>query len=84
MLRVKFDQNGRVGYKTDYGTGKKRFSSATREKYEHNIGNKALKDVQGSGSEKADSVYSKEYSRHLKDKEVTKKEILKSKMKEKR
>jgi len=82
MFRIKFDQNGRIGYKQDMGDGKKTYRSATREKYEHNIGSKPLKDVQGSGSEKSQSVYTKEYDRHVKAKEKEKSERRKKILKE--
>lgn len=82
MFRIQFDQNGRIGYKQDMGDGKKTFRSATREKYEHNIGSKPLKDVQGSGSEKSRSVYTKEYDRHVRTKEKEKAERLKKTIKE--
>jgi putative FmdB family regulatory protein len=82
MIRVKFDQNGRIGYKHDMGDGKKTYRSATREQYEHTIGNKPLKDVQGSGGDKAKSVYTKEYDRHVRKQEKEKVERRKHALKE--
>jgi hypothetical protein len=64
-FKLAFDQNGRLAYKYDLGNGKQFRRSATRERYEHTIGNKPLKEVQGSGSEKAASVYTKRYGEHV-------------------
>lgn len=62
-FRVKFDNNGRVGFKYDMGNGKQTYRSATRESYEHNLGNKSEKILKEMGNDKGKSVYTKEYSR---------------------
>jgi hypothetical protein len=38
-FKTVFERNGTVGYKYDTGNGKPRTVSATRENYEHNVGN---------------------------------------------
>jgi hypothetical protein len=38
-FKIQFERNGLVAYKYDQGDGKPRIVSATRENYEHNIGN---------------------------------------------
>lgn len=38
-FKIQFERNGLVAYKYDQGGGKSRIVSATRENYEHNIGN---------------------------------------------
>ena len=63
MFRIKFDNQGRIGYKNDLGNGKQTYRSATREQYEHTIGNRSMKDLKALGSDKAKSVYTKEYQR---------------------
>jgi putative FmdB family regulatory protein len=77
MFRVKLDNQGRIGYKYDMGTGKQTYHSATRENYEHNIGNKSLKDLQSMGSDKSKSVYTKEYGKAVAKAEKNKTERLK-------
>lgn len=72
MFRVKFDNNGRVGYKYDLGNGKQVFRSATRENYEKNLGSRTQKDLKDMGTEKNKSVYTKEYDRHVRSKEKEK------------
>lgn len=56
MSRVTFDRNGKKGIEIRNGDSK-RTTSATREKYEHDIGNRNSKDLKGY---RPDSVYSKE------------------------
>ena len=72
MFRVKFDQNGRVGYKYDMGNGKTQVRSATREAYEHNLGSRTQKDFKEMGSDKNRSVYTKDYDRHVRTQEKEK------------
>jgi hypothetical protein len=70
MYRIKFDNGGRVGFKIDSGDGKTQYRSATRERYEHNIGNRSAADLKKMTSdEKSGSVYTREYDRHVKQKE---------------
>lgn len=59
--RVQFERNGRIGYEYKQSDGKKRIVSATREKYEHNIGNMGSKALKESGTRKNESVYTKSY-----------------------
>jgi hypothetical protein len=72
QLRIKYDQNGRVGYRMSLGDGRQIHRSATREKYEHTLGNKSAKDVHAMGVNKNKSVYTKEYGRHKERVEKTK------------
>ena len=72
MFRVKFDQNGRIGYKYDMGNGKQQIRSATRENYEHNLGNRTKKDLKEMGTDRNKSVYTKEYDRHVRSTEKQK------------
>ena len=70
MFRVKFDNGGRIGYKIDAGDGKTQYRSATREKYEHTIGNRSASDLaKMTSTEKSSSVFTKEYDRVVRDKE---------------
>ena len=59
MIRVKFDKNGYVGYKIDMGNEKKLYRSATRENYEHQMGNTPSKDV--NARKAAKDVLTKDY-----------------------
>lgn len=59
--RVQFERNGRIGYEYRQPDGKKRIVSATREKYEHNMGNMGSKALKEAGTKKSDSVYTKTY-----------------------
>lgn len=72
MFRVKFDQNGRVGYKYDMGDGKKQVRSATRENYEKNALSRTAKDFKEMGADRNRSIYTKEYDRHVRSKEKEK------------
>jgi putative FmdB family regulatory protein len=74
MFRIQFDQNGRVAYQMDLGKGKKVYRSATREAYEHNLGNKGSKAAKEAGSDINKSVYTKEYGREVERKEKEKTE----------
>jgi predicted nucleic acid-binding Zn ribbon protein len=56
MSRISFDRNGKKGIEIRSGNSR-RTTSATREKYEHDIGNRNSKDLKGY---RPDSVYSKE------------------------
>jgi len=66
MMKIGYEQNGRKAYKVDMGDGKAVYRSATREKYEHNIGNKSAAALKKET--KVESVYTKSYERHLKEK----------------
>src|SRR5437868_2094840 len=51
-FRVQFERNGLVAYKYDTGNGKPRIVSATRENYEHNMGNTSgakLRELKAKG-----------------------------------
>lgn len=61
-FKVRFDANGRVGYKVDMGDRRVLARSATREQYEHNIGNKPAKELKHL-AKSSKSVYTKEYQR---------------------
>jgi hypothetical protein len=65
-FRVQFERNGLIAYKYDSGDGKPRTVSATRENYEHNIGNTSnakLKEMKDKGelSRAAPSITTKGY-----------------------
>jgi putative FmdB family regulatory protein len=82
MFRVKFDQNGRVAYKYDMGNGKTQIRSATRERYEHNLGNRTTKDFKEMGQDKNRSVYTKQYDRHVRGAEKEKQQRVEKTLKE--
>lgn len=82
MFRVKYEQNGRVAYKYDLGDGKKVHRSATREKYEHNLGSRGSRDLKDMGTDKNKSVYTKEYGRVVESKEKAKIDNLKKAIKD--
>ena len=73
MFRIKFDNQGRIGYKNDLGDGKQTYRSATREQYEHNLGNRSAQGLKDMGSDKSKSVYTKEYARAVDKAEKNKK-----------
>jgi putative FmdB family regulatory protein len=81
-FKIKYDQNGRVGFKYDLGDGKKFHRSATREQHEHTVGNRTTKDLQKMGNDKAKSVYTKDYQRHVDAKEKSASEVRTKAMKE--
>lgn len=56
VARVTFERNGKKGVEIRTSGGGKRIVSATREKYEHDVGNRNSKDLKGFRPE---SVYSK-------------------------
>lgn len=65
-FRIQFERNGLVAYKYDQGDGKPRVVSATRENYEHNIGNTSgakLRELKEKGqmSRAAPSITTKGY-----------------------
>lgn len=65
-FKVQFERNGLVAYKYDTGNGKPRIVSATRENYEHNVGNTGgdrVKELKGRGhiSRMAPSITTKGY-----------------------
>jgi putative FmdB family regulatory protein len=72
MFRVKYEQNGRIGFKYDMGNGKKTHRSATRENYEHLGGSRSSKDFHSMGADKNRSVLTKRYDEHVKNTEKTK------------
>ena len=65
VIRAQFERNGRVGYEYRLANGKKIIRSATRERYEHNIGNLSQTALKEKGRSVADSVYSKSFQKHL-------------------
>jgi hypothetical protein len=74
MTKVQFEQNGRIGYRIDVGDGKQIYRSATREKYEHTIGNMGThqykkEKAQGAVDERLnESKYTKAYGEAVKKK----------------
>jgi putative FmdB family regulatory protein len=74
-FRIAIDGNGRKGYKTDQGNGKKTVRSATREQYEHRAGNMSAKDFKANPRSASQSVYTKEYGKKV---EAEKKEKMKT------
>lgn len=60
MTKVQYEQNGRVAYRIDIGDGKFIHRSATRERYERQIGNTAGADNARKTEQK--SVYTKAYA----------------------
>lgn len=70
-IRTQFERNGTVGYKYDQGDGRPRTVSATRENYEHNVGNTSgdrVKELKGRGhiSRMAPSITTKGYKETFK------------------
>ena len=70
MTRVQFVQNGRIGYRIDVGDGKQIHRSATRERYEHVIGNTgsdAFKEAkrQGHPIDTTKTVFEKKYGKAI-------------------
>lgn len=70
-FKVQFERNGTVGYKYDTGNGKPRVVSATRENYEHNVGNTGndrVKELKSRGdiSRMAPSITTKGYKETFK------------------
>lgn len=82
-FKLKYDQNGRVGFKYDMGNGKQFHRSATREKHEHTLGNRSEKDLKAMGDAKGESVYTKEYQRAVDKKAAEASEKAQKTMKEK-
>lgn len=69
MTKVQFEQNGRIGYKISVGDGKHVYRSATRERYEHTVGNTSqskLREKQQELGSLNNSVYSKSYGEAVK------------------
>lgn len=66
-VRSQFERNGRIGYNYNLGNGRKFIRSATREKYEHNLGNLSAAERKKQGNSIADSVYSSSFKRAIKD-----------------
>lgn len=67
-FRLAIDANGRKGYKMDMGNGKQVIRSATRERYEHEGGNRGGKQFIEDRTKVRDvtqSVYTKEYGRKV-------------------
>lgn len=67
VVRSMFERNGRVAYEYNLGNGKKFIRSATRERYEHNLGNLSAEKRKEKGNQIADSVYSRSFEKALKD-----------------
>jgi hypothetical protein len=74
MTKVQFEQNGRIGYRIGLGDGRQIHRSATREKYEHTLGNMGShqykkEKAQGAQNERLnESQYSKAYGDAVKKK----------------
>jgi hypothetical protein len=62
-FKTSFEVNGRIGYRYSTGDGKPRIVSATRERYEHNLGNKGTKALKQMGTDASKSVYTKSFQR---------------------
>src|SRR5208283_1722601 len=69
-FKIKFDQNGRVGFKYDMGGGKQFRRSATREQHEHILGSRTNADIRKMGNAKSEGVYTKEFGRAVKEKQT--------------
>lgn len=68
QFRIAIDGNGRKGYKMDMGNGKKVVRSVTRERFEHEGGNRGGKEFEKDRSKMralTQSVYTKEYGRKV-------------------
>lgn len=66
MTKVQFVQNGRIGYRIDVGNGQQIYRSATRERYEHVVGNTGAEQSkemkrQGVPIEYNKTVFEKKY-----------------------
>lgn len=72
--KVQFERNGRIGYEYRQGDGKKRIVSATREKYEHTMGNLGSKALKEAGTRKNESVYTKKFGKKVEQAEHQKAE----------
>lgn len=77
MTKVQFDRSGRVGYRIDVGNGKQIVRSATRERYEHMVGNTGrdkLREAKRQGYDLGlnDSVYTKSYKKKVEEAKVNK------------
>jgi hypothetical protein len=64
-IRTQFERNGRIGYEYKLANGKKFIRSATRERYEHNLGSLGSKALKEKGRSVADSVYSRSFQKSL-------------------
>mgnify|MGYP000119551025 CR=1 FL=1 len=62
-IRIRFDNNGRIGYRYNLGNGKVAIRSATRERYEHMAGNTPASQAKAKSEDMGKSVYTKEYQR---------------------
>ena len=60
QVKISLDANGYKGYRINLGDGRKVARSATREKYEHQIGNTAA----GKASPKTATVFTKARQQH--------------------
>ena len=72
MTRVQYVQNGRVAYRIDVGNGKQIHRSATRERYEHvigNTGNDAFREAkrQGKPIDTTETVFEKKFGAAIKE-----------------
>ena len=68
FFRIAIEGNGRKGYKMDMGNGRKVVRSATRERYEHEGGNRPSAQYAKDPTkvrEITQSVYTKEYGRKV-------------------
>lgn len=69
LARITYERNGRKAIEIRQEGKKTRTTSATREKYEHDVGNKRSKDLKGF---RAESVYTKEVQKVLDQKKLQK------------
>lgn len=72
MSKVQFEQNGRIGYKVSIGNGKHLYRSATKERYDHMVGNtgaSAIREAKRQGYKmgSTDSVFTKSYDQKVKE-----------------
>lgn len=72
MTKVQFEQNGRIGYRIGLGDGKSLYRSATKERYEHMVGNTGASKIaeakrQGYKLGSTDSVFTKSYGEKVRD-----------------
>ena len=62
QFRISVEGNGRKGYKTDMGNGRKTVRSETRERYEHRLGNTPAAEIKKNPNALTESAYTKRYA----------------------
>lgn len=65
-FRISVEGNGRKGYKTDMGNGRKVVRSETRERYEHRLGNTPDAEIKKNPNALTESAYTKRYAEKVK------------------